>query len=216
MTPTPLNNLSMALQIMGRLDRIEDVFFMLQVIRRKKDVDDHKNHSSIVKTYYIHDTDYLLSRWDEIVALCEAFQARAMLRVVPRHYKQVAFKTLAKLSDLLGANQFKTARKAYDSAAGATPHHSYRMFIVDLDGGREAAACLADKVMSAIDNICGDRIIAKLAVPSPNGLHLVVSPFDTSKLSATYPEIDIHKDGMTNVYVPASIMPDDTQPHEEQ
>jgi len=39
-------------------------------------------------------------------------------------------------------------------------------------------------------------------IPSKNGYHVITSPFDVSEFSKSFPNIDIHKDNPTNLYIP--------------
>ena len=39
-------------------------------------------------------------------------------------------------------------------------------------------------------------------LPSKTGLHLITKPFDLREFSSLYPEIEIHKDNPTNLYIP--------------
>ena len=66
-------------------------FYMLQIMRRTKDQKgyDGKHKQSIIKSYFISSVEYLESKRDEIVGLCEMFNARAYINLNKKSYKQV-------------------------------------------------------------------------------------------------------------------------------
>jgi hypothetical protein len=56
----------------------DDCFYHLSILKRKKDCADYErneNNAKCIKTYYIKNIDYLESEKDEIIKLCEIFNA---------------------------------------------------------------------------------------------------------------------------------------------
>ena len=45
-----------------------------------------------------------------------------------------------------------------------------------------------------------------------HGVHIITQPFDTRRLKDEYPNLDIHKNNPTVLYVPDSIMKTETGP----
>ena len=58
-------------------------FYMLQIMRRTKDQKgyDGKRKQSVVKSYFISSPEYLEAKRDEIIGLCEMFNARAYINL---------------------------------------------------------------------------------------------------------------------------------------
>ena len=74
----------------------EGEFYMLQIMRRSKDQKENggKRKQKVIKSYFISSPEYLDSKRDEIVGLCEMFNARAYINLNKKSYKQVSLKAL--------------------------------------------------------------------------------------------------------------------------
>lgn len=46
----------------------------------------------------------------------------------------------------------------------------------------------------------GDKFVAK--IPSKNGFHIISKPFNKMTFNNHYPDVEIHKDNPTNLYIP--------------
>lgn len=180
----------------------EDDFYYLQILQRKKDNPELGNNSRVIKNYYIKSLDYLDSRYDEIKKLCDMFNARAMLRLNKRSWKNVAFKTMINLANVMSNEQYTFASKAHDKAIGNGHNDKDKKWIIDIDGDVDENFLdgLRIVITFAISPSDDNRIICEL--PTKNGLHLITSPFNLHEFRKYYPEIDVHKDNPINLYIP--------------
>src|SRR5690606_10096384 len=94
-----LNNIEKILPLLEF--KSEDDFYYLQILQRKKENSHLGSNSRVIKNYYITSIDYLLERKDEIIALCDIFNARASLRLNKRSFKKVAFKTMQNIANTM-------------------------------------------------------------------------------------------------------------------
>ena len=178
----------------------EDDFYYLQILQRKKENPKLGNNSRVIKNYYIDNIEYLEKRYDEIKALCEQFNARAMLRLNKRSYKKVAFKTLQHIANTMANGDYSFIKKCYTRSCGNGHNDKNKTWIIDIDGKFKNEWLLEIVEFINESDPVGDKVIKKL--PTKNGLHLITKPFDSRDFRDKYPEIDIHKDNPINLYIP--------------
>lgn len=179
----------------------EDDFYYLQILQRKKENSQLGSNSRVIRNYYIKSTQYLLNRYDEIKKLCDVFNARAMIRLNKRSFEKVGFKTMENLAHTMMNKEYSFLNKSYDRACGLGHNDSEKKWILDVDNKMTDKDLL---ILSSIINEClplRDRTILQF-IPSKNGFHLICLPFNLQEFSQKYPNIEIHKDNPTNLYIP--------------
>jgi hypothetical protein len=184
-----------------------DDFYHLQIIKRKKDnpgLPGRNNNARCVKTYYVTSIEYLEEKKEEIIALSTLHNARACINLNRRSFEKIAFQTLIKITGQIMSKDFKSARRAYESVCGAYSNEPHTKWIVDVDDLNFNALEFKDLIRNA--QPLGDKYIA--TIPTKNGYHLIVKPFDIrivreeNEFNSKGWNIDIHKDNPTILYVP--------------
>jgi len=177
----------------------EDDFYYLQILQRKKENSQLGSNSRVIRNYYIKSTQYLLNRYDEIKKLCDVFNARAMIRLNKRSFEKVGFKTMENLAHTMMNKEYSFLNKSYDRACGLGHNDSEKKWILDIDIIDEK---FDREVQLFINNIipAGGKILGNFK--SKNGHHLITKPFNLQEFSQKYPNIEIHKDNPTNLYLP--------------
>jgi hypothetical protein len=187
--------------IRGLLEfKSDDDFYYLQILMRKKENPQLGSNSRVIKNYYIKSIDHLDKVYSEIKALCNQFNARAMLRLNKRSFYNTGFKAMVNMANTMANKDFKSMRSQYDKACGQGHNDREKSWIIDIDG--EYTKEYLSEIISFI-NGCkpeGDKLIVKL--PTKNGIHLITKPFNLMNFKSTYPNIDIHKDNPINLYIP--------------
>ena len=179
----------------------KDDFYYLQILQRKKENPQLGSNSRVIKNYYITSEQYLLDRYDEIKKLCEVFNARAMIRLNKRSFEKVGFKCMTNLANTMMNKEYSFLKASYDRACGLGHNDSEKKWILDVDEK------MIDKdllLLSSTINEClplRDRTILQF-IPSKNGFHLICLPLNTQEFIKKYPEIEIHKDNPTNLFIP--------------
>ena len=177
-------------------------FYMLQIMRRTKDQKgyDGKHKQSIIKTYFISSVEYLDSKRDEIVGLCEMFNARAYINLNKKSYKQVSLKALEILAGKIAHEEYDI-RSLFESACGQTGAcDGVKTWIVDFDSKDLDEL---DRIKNIIDSI-DPKGVSKIVetVPTRHGYHLITRPFNKKAFYEMYNEkIDIHDNNPTLVFV---------------
>jgi len=179
----------------------QDSFYFLQVLQRKKDHPNLGNNSRVIKTYYITSVEYLENHMDEIITLSDAFNARAMINLNPRSFRKTGFAVLRKIADQMGNDDFFSIRKSYDSVCGEYQSEIDKRWLVDIDStDPELIAWVEMKINELHASHPTYEILAK--IPSKSGVHIISNPFNMDKFGALYPDIDVHKNNPTSLYIP--------------
>ena len=191
--------------IRGLLDfRSEDDFYFLQILQRKKDhkrmkVNGTNNNSRMIKAYYIKSLDQFDFIKPEVIEFCKLFNARAGINLNRRSFKKMALQHLKKCTDQILNGDFHKAYKAYPSVAGAYAHDTDKKWILDID---EKGRASNDLVLFA-ERECkpdGDKFIT--VIPSRSGYHLIMKPFDLQQFRKQFPDVEVHRNNPTNLYIP--------------
>lgn len=192
----------------------EDDFYFLQILQRKKDgpgpngvkVTGTNNKARAIKTYYISSVEYLDKIEGEVKHLCDYFNARAMIILSRRSYKQTALLEMVQVSNMILSSQYMNVKSAYNSSCVKSKSLD-KYFLIDID---EEDLAHKEFIKNYIQNEArndevnyGERILLEL--PTKHGYHLITTPFDVRGLLKVYPKEKqefVHKDGPTILYVP--------------
>lgn len=197
-----------------------DDFYFVQVIQRKKDHKDENkrlgrnNNARLVKAYYVESIKYLEEHQPEMIALAEMFNARVGINLNIRSRRQVAYEMLEQLAMSLKAGNHSLA-KLYNSCCGMV-HSKDKLWLIDVDEPKVSPLMLADieykyepksipefdEVGMPIPGTFKSKIVAQ--IPTKNGWHVITTPFNSLEFSKDYPEIEIHKNNPTILYIPNS------------
>lgn len=179
-------------------------FYMLAVLKRKKDQStDKSNHQSsrTIKSYTIDNIEYLDEKWDEIKKLCEVFRARAYLYVQSKNHKDIAPQMIIEIGKRIQLDTFNY-NGMFDRVISKTPNYK-NYWVIDIDDVDEVSPLM----MSFIDNECRPKGKSKIhcIVPTKSGFHLITDKFDRIKFKEKYPDITVQKNSPTLVYYPTSL-----------
>lgn len=193
-----LNNFNQLLE-KKLLEFKEGEFYFLQILQRKKENPNLRGNSKVIKTYYIDNLDYYNDIQEEVMGLCEFFNARAYMGLNRRSYKRVALHTMRELADLIINEQYVAAKKAYNTTCGQYTVGD-KLWIVDVDStdfmNLQATIHAINKCASGFSPV----VVTTLC--TLNGYHIITRPFNIKQLEpfmATNP-LDIHKNNPTLVY----------------
>ena len=185
-------------------------FYMLQIMRRTKDQKNHdgKHRQSVIKSYFISSPEYLEMKRDEIVKLCEMFNARAYINLNKKSYKQVSLKALAILAGKISQEDYNI-KTLFESAAGQTGAcDGDKSWIVDFDSKDLDELDRIKDIINSVEPICDNKIIE--TVPTRHGYHLISKPFNKKAFYEKYNlQIDIHDNNPTLIYM--NLKEDETE-----
>lgn len=197
----------------------DNMFFHCQIVQRAKDHKEEKVREGAVNTYFIRSAEHLMKLKDEIILLCEHYKARAYINVGAKKFEQLQLLTLTKIANDIGQKIIRNPRKCLSSAAGELKSAAPK-WIVDVDDmslkekiklklfelyedawRRKNLTIIKEELSKGVLN---EYIYAE--IPTKQGCHLIVKPFNTMLFSEAFPNVDIHKNSMgTLLYYPDSI-----------
>ncbi len=177
-----------------------DRFYMVQIMTRTKDTGEKPRN---IRTFFVESREYLMSHKDIIVKLCEMFNARAYIAVNPSSYKRCAIKMFKELADIVENENYKAIFSLPETCAGKyNVDGGDKRWIIDLDGIKtlEEAKPFIEFILNEYNEGKGKASGEVLLVPTVNGSHLLVTPFDVREFKKKWPEIEIHKNNPTLLY----------------
>lgn len=195
-----------------------NMFMHCQIVQRAKDHKGEKVREGAIKTYFIRSREHLERIMPEITLLCEHYGARAYINLAGKDFDALQKLMLVKLASDIHQGLVRNPRKCLNSAAGELKSRMPK-WIVDVDDvsmkdsikeklfelyaeawGRKGS----DISVEALKEVEDSYIYAE--VPTKQGIHLIVKPFNTKAFSETFPDVDVHKNSMgTLLYYPDSL-----------
>lgn len=195
-----------------------DMFFHCQIVQRAKDHKGEKVREGAIKTYFIRSAEHLMRVKDEIILLCEHYKARAYINVAGKDFSALQSLMLVKLASDIHQGLVRNPRKYLNSAAGELKSRIPK-WVVDIDD-ISMMNVVADKLfelyaeawrrkgsdisVEALKEVGYEYIYAQ--IPTKQGIHLIVRPFNLQAFHKAFPDVDIHKNSMgTVLYIPNSL-----------
>ena len=195
-----------------------NMFFHCQIVQRAKDHKPNKISEGVIKTYFIRSAEHLMRVKNEIILLCEYYKARAYINVAGKDFSALQSLMLVKLANDIHQGIVRNPRKCLNSAAGKLKSRMPK-WIVDIDD-ISMMNTIADKLfelyaeawkkkdsdilVEALKEVGYNYIYAQ--IPTKQGIHLIVKPFNIKVFSEAFPNVDVHKNSMgTLLYYPKSL-----------
>lgn len=167
-----------------------------QVIRRSKD---GGGKDFVVRRYKFDSKEVFLMRKEEIVNLCEAFEARFYISVNIKSQKSIAFDMSIQMPLLIRNETYHLAQHLYDSVVGSnTGIREYQNWILDLDDINE------EEFDEWFKEAHVKYLFGKVRGSSKTfgGYHVFVKPFDIREFSKDELNkgLEVKKNALTLVY----------------
>lgn len=151
----------------------EGEFYQVIILVRKKDQDVPDNHQSsrTIKTYYIESLKQLNDKKEEIVKLCELFNARAGISTNVLNHKNLGFDLIRETTLRIESGSSSLAY-IYDKVVGKAKSKRKR-WLIDLDTRDESQLNSVKQLLKGLTN-------EKLYVfDTRNGYHIITKPFNS-------------------------------------
>ncbi len=182
----------------------DDIYYHLQILRRGKDHPELPAANRIIKAYFICSLEGLDYVEEEIKNLCQFFGARAYINLAPKSIKKTTMLQLKYLAQRAYEGDFKKIWKSWNICAGEIKGEEPR-WVVDIDiptDGEisEFIEYQCDPVVKTFDGNIKSKIIQY--IPTKSGYHIISTPFNLQQFKEKYPDIDVHKNNPTILYVP--------------
>lgn len=194
-----IDNFKLISNILNRKQIVDDNFFFLQILKRKKDNPTLDVHVINVENFYIKNAEHLLEKEPYIKSVCDFHNARAYIRLNVRSKKKTALKTLSMIAQSIESENYDI-KNAFSSACGVSHSDENKTWVIDID-----YATIPDTLYNITTYIYEllketKRTDMIITVPTKNGIHLITPPFNKQKFFDKYKNIDIHGDNPTLLY----------------
>lgn len=181
----------------------KDEFYMLQIIHRTKDgktkyeSPDQKSREQVIKTYFVSSPEYLEKKMDEIIDLCRMFNARALINLNKKSWRQVSLKSLEITAQALAKEGkeekwWKPFKSAVESACGQTGAvDGNKLWVIDIDTKDPDDFNKHVDIINQCEPLDVEKVVT--TIPTVHGYHLITHPFNRQKFmtifKATFPDI---------------------------
>lgn len=184
-----------------------DTYYFLQVLKRRKDNPTMEKDMMVIDDYFIYSSRQYDKMRNDVIATCQAHNARAYFRLNKRSIKKSAFQTLKRVTDLIVSENYKDVKSVYSSISGEFCSDEDKTWIVDIDDvtidgfNHSEEQISVRRFLSELQEEAG-RTPMLTFIPTKSGVHIITRPFNLKKFKDRYPDIDVHKDNPTILYVP--------------
>ena len=181
-----------------------NMFFFLQIVRRAKDHkgEEKKTKEKAIKTYIVTSREYLDSIKDEVILLCEHYGARAYINVAGKDFDKVQKEMLCVLAEYNVNNTIVNPYRLLNRIIGQLKSRCPR-YLIDIDDIPSQEKPVLDWLAKYFS---GKEYYLIGTVPTAQGEHFIVEPFDVDSFNKDFPDIDVHKNSMgTLLYYPGSL-----------
>lgn len=198
-------------QIKSLLKFEDDYFYFIQIIQRKKEIPELGSNNRIIRSYMISSLEKLEKNEAEIIQMCQMFNARAYIHLNRRKWSKIALECLRHNAELIANGQHDGIKSSLETIIGRhnCEPKGEKTWIVDIDEKLPAYIVQVESFINYLEpmvftnlNTGEMELKVKSIISTKNGYHLITSPFNSQKFKEKYPEVDIHKDNPTVLYIP--------------
>lgn len=193
-----------------------NMFFHLEIFRRKKDHKGENVTNSPIKSYLVKSREHLEKIKEEVIFLCEHYGARAYINVAPKYFEDVNKAMLYKLANLnytnnlFSSNPYRITESTIGETKSVTPRWiididdlSFKINILNWLSNYFITTYFTINKHDDMEEVKNFYLYAE--IPTVQGCHLITLPFNTKEFSDVFPNIDIHKNNGTLLYYPESL-----------
>ena len=147
---------------------------------------------------------------DEIVTLCNVFNARAYMSVNCRSYEQVTKNAMVEMATRIANEDYRKPYAVYQSCSAKCVSSQDKRWLIDVDKEDAEGIPLSieeftRRIIDAIESECEPKRKIITVIESCSGRHIITHPFNTTQfidsLSDYYTSTDvIKKNAMTILY----------------
>lgn len=182
----------------------EDDFYMLQIMKRRKDNPEMDKNSIVIKTVYLHRKDQLLDLKEDLIFLANGNNARIYLNPNRKSFKNCIRASIKEIADRIAKDDYYKPYKIFNSVAGSAGSKK-AVWVIDLDWDEigdcdrlKFVAEMRDFVNSLQPIDVAEKVL--LVNETKNGTHILTAPFNKQAFGDKYPKIQVHKNNPTLVY----------------
>ncbi len=173
-----------------------DTFYYTEILDRSKKAGNNKGRR--LRTFYHRTRDEFHKQREQIIDMCNYFNARAYFRPSSRSFKKVGQKFAAHLLKQAFAENWEGMRHGYSSCCGKTRLGKVWLFDFDFESPKGPLL----EMETPLSMWLMESDVSAIRVPSKKGFHILTTPFDRRIVDQFKEDVQIHYDNPTNLYIP--------------
>ena len=122
-------------QIRSLLKLEADYFYFIQIIQRKKEIPELGSNNRVIRSYMIDSVEKFDKCRDEIISMCEHFNARAYIHLNRRKWDRISLECLRHNAELIANGQHDAIKSSLETVIGRhnCEPKGEKTWIVDID-----------------------------------------------------------------------------------
>ncbi len=187
----------------------EKSFYFVQIIKRKKENPELTGYSRPIESFYVFDKEQFDRFKPHIIEKCEQNKARAYIKMNTLDAEKVGLMAIRVLSEEIGNKSWRSLSSNFNVACGqcGSQDGTQKLYLLDIDDDlgydREEIRDYL-KTLNPFDANGNKTDKVVMEVPTRHGFHFLTTGFEMNKFKQKYPNVDIHKDGITLLFFPDS------------
>ena len=169
-------------------------FMTIRLISRNKDFENSSENPKFYRGFIIRSKRALENKRDEIIMLCNKYNARAYINPSIKSLRNLTTKLAVRLVTDMSTGIIVNPYNIVDSVAGEIPGFIKR-WVIDVDkddmGSLHNIKSHVESLLEEMSCVYPDKLC--LEIPTKTDVHLITNPFDCSKFKDAYPFIEVHK-----------------------
>lgn len=182
----------------------ENDFYYIEIIKRRKENPDLSKGSIKIIDFFIKSKEDLIKKYGLIKTICEYENARAYISVNKKSFKTLTNELILKLMKrTINNNGYETYNGTVSNIINSMVNNSIKKWIIDVDFDLQNDKPFdADELYQTVIKLQkeGNREPVFDILPTVNGLHVITRPFNLKKFTEKFPNISVHKNGLTLLY----------------
>lgn len=174
----------------------EGLVLHLQIFKRRKDNPDLSHNCVLLGSYFINSQSKYDKLRPTITELCKAENARAMLSLSPRSEEDLTHTLALTAAQRVYNKDYHSPWCIFDSVFDNIPA-TKKYWVVDIDN-----LTLESIIYKSLINDSYLTPSDITRVPTKNGCHYIIEPVDIRPLRELIPELDVHKNNPTVLFIP--------------
>lgn len=166
----------------------DNLFAMVQIIKRQKDHPEERIKETSINTYYIRSAEHLMKLKNEIIMLCNHYGARAYINISPKSISKLQGLVAQELVRKMNDNEIDNPEHVTKSVAGKMKSKD-AWWVIDMDEDKY-------QYKSDVLNFLKANNVEFNIIQTANGLHFLARPFNRKLFGDMFPSIDLHINSM--------------------
>jgi len=152
-------------------DKDPDIYYEIRILTRNKDFNEAGHNNDFSHTYYIFKISDIDRYKDNIITLCNVFNARAYFVIRRKSVKRLLLNCNIAIAESLANNAKTKPWKMVDHISLTTHSSKDKKWLIDIDTKDLSYLCYIRNTIKELGGKCYCEL------PTPHGFHIITTPF---------------------------------------